>query len=235
MIMKKCFTILVLMFIFGWTNVNAVEWTGSGNSADPYQITTAVHLDTLAKRVNRGTNYSGIYFKLMNDISLSAYPSWTPIGNVTSTSPAMAGTPFSGNFNGNNKTISGLTIAVSAATGQIGFGLFGYVGATGTVSNTTVSGVSITISIVSKKYIGGLVGANLGTVDSCSSSGNLSNANSGAESIGGLVGENNGIASVVKNSQSSVNVTGGSFAGGLVGMNYGTVDMPPDRGIPLLP
>jgi hypothetical protein len=159
----------------------------------------------------------------MNDISLSTYPNWTPIGKVTDLSLGT-GTPFSGNFNGNDFTITGLTIAVSAMTPQIGFGLFGYVGATGTVSNLNVTGVSITISIASKKYVAGLVGANQGTVDSCSTSGILSNANLGAESIGGLVGENYGIASMVKNSHSSVNVTGGSYAGGLVGINYGTID-----------
>ena len=221
--MKNLFTILLLLFILAWTNVNAVGWTGSGTSGDPYQISTAAHLALLATNVNGGTAYAGIYFKLMNDISLSGYPSWTPIGNVISL-VAGTGTPFSGNFDGNNKTISGLIIAVSATTTQIGFGVFGYVGAAGVVSNLNVSGVSITFSIESKRYVGGLVGANQGTVDGCSSSGNLSNANSGVESIGGLVGENFGVASVVKNSQSSVNVTGGSYAGGLVGMNYGTVD-----------
>lgn len=178
--MRIFFTILVLMFIFGWTNVNAVGWTGSGTSTDPYQISTAAHLALLATNVNAGTSYAGNYFKLMNNISLSTSPNWTPIGKVTDLSPGT-GTPFSCNFNGNDFTITGLTIAVTATTTQIGFGLFGYVGAIGTVSNLNVTGVSRTISIAGKKYVGGLIGANQGTVDSYSTSGMQSNANLGKE------------------------------------------------------
>jgi hypothetical protein len=222
--MKKILAILVLLFICGSTKVMSepITWTGSGTLADPYQITTAAELATLATNVNAGTNYVEIYFKLMNDISLSGYASWTPIGKVTSL-PDGKGFPFSGNFNGNSKTISGLSIALPASYSVYGFGLFGWVSAKGTVSNLTVSEVNITASAYKITYVSGLVGANQGTVDGCSSSGNIANSSLG-ESTGGLVGENYGVASVVKNSQSSVNVTGGSYAGGLVGMNYGTVD-----------
>lgn len=221
--MKKFFTIFFI-FLCLWVQANGTYGGGSGTSGDPYQITTAAHLATLATNVNAGTSYEGSYFKLMNDISLSTYPNWTPIGNITISSPAITGTPFLGNFNGNNFTISGLTIAVSAMTPKIGFGLFGYVGATGTVSNLNASGVSITINITTKKYVGALIGANQVTVDSCSSSGAINNTNLGAESIGGLVGENFGVASMVNNSHSSVNITAASYIGGLVGMNYGTID-----------
>jgi hypothetical protein len=181
MIMKKFITILVLMLIFGWTNVNALGWTGTGTLGDPYQISTPANLALLATDVNGGTSYAGSYFKPMNDISLSAYSNWTPIGSVTTTTPAFAGTPFSGTFNGNGKTITGLTISVTAATTQGGFGIFGCVSATGTVSNLNVTGVSRTISIASKKYVGGFIGANQGIVDSCSTSGMLRNANLGKE------------------------------------------------------
>jgi len=176
--MKKF--IAILLFIFGWTNVNALGWTGTGTSSDPYQISTAEHLAWLATNVNAGASYAGNYFKLMNDISLSTYPNWTPIGYIISLS-ADTGAPFSGNFNGNDFTITGFTIALTATTTQIGFGLFRYVGATGTVSNLNVTGVSRTISIASKKYVGGLIGANQGIVDSCSTSGMLRNANLGKE------------------------------------------------------
>jgi len=176
--MKKL--IAILLFIFGWTNVNALGWTGTGTSSDPYQISTAEHLAWLATNVNAGASYAGNYFKLMNDISLSTYPNWTPIGYIISLS-ADTGAPFSGNFNGNDFTITGFTIALTATTTQIGFGLFRYVGATGTVSNLNVTGVSRTISIASKKYVGGLIGANQGIVDSCSTSGMLRNANLGKE------------------------------------------------------
>ena len=145
--MKKILSILTILFICGWTNVKAVGWTGSGTVGDPYQITTDANLALLATNVNAGTTYSGVYFKLMNDISLSGYANWTPIGSVTTLSPTFSGTPFSGNFNGNSQTISGMTISITAATTQGGFGIFGCVSATGTVSNLNVSGVSVTLTI----------------------------------------------------------------------------------------
>jgi len=49
-------------------------WNGSGTSGDPYQISTVADLATLATNVNAGTNYSGTYFKQMNDIDLNVNP-----------------------------------------------------------------------------------------------------------------------------------------------------------------
>ncbi|MFZ4549199.1 MAG: hypothetical protein ACOYN4_17255, partial [Bacteroidales bacterium] len=112
--MKKFFTIFVFILLLGCTNLKANGWTGAGTSGDPCQISTPANLALLATNVNGGTSYAGSFFKLMNDISLSAYANWAPIGSVTTTTPAFAGIPFSGNFNGNGKTITGLTISVTA-------------------------------------------------------------------------------------------------------------------------
>ena len=78
-------------------------WTGSGTAGTPYQISTAAELATLAANVNGGANYAGIYFKLMNDVSLSSYPNWDPIGNSDTKY-------FKGIIDGNNKKITGLNI-----------------------------------------------------------------------------------------------------------------------------
>lgn len=76
---------------------------GSGTAADPYQITTAVELQSM-------NNNLGAHYKLMNNINLNGV-TWTPIGTVS------AG--FHGVFDGNGKTISNLQI--SSTTQHTGF------------------------------------------------------------------------------------------------------------------
>ena len=114
--MKKLTTFFALLLIIGSTRVLA--WTGSGTIGAPYQITTPAELATLATNVNAGTAYGGIYFKLMNDLSLSGYPDWNPIGNGLSQF-------FKGVFDGNYKKITSLSINNVTRTY---YGLFGNMG-----------------------------------------------------------------------------------------------------------
>jgi len=129
---------------------------------------------------------------------------WTPIGNDY--------TPFTGTFDGNNKTISNLTINNTAANYQ---GLFGCVGSGGTVEKVVLSGGSIS----AKSYVGGVVGRNYGTVKNSHTSGNVSGT---GDNVGGVVGSNNGM---VENCYATGNVssTTGAYVGGVVGGSNGTV------------
>ena len=93
---------------------------GSGTKADPYQISSEADLAHLRDIVFNGQWCSGVQFKLMNNIELSA--DWTPIGdknsalyNETTGRDIQA---FSGVLNGNGKKIT-------VATG--GYPLFNYV------------------------------------------------------------------------------------------------------------
>ncbi len=88
--------------------------------------------------------YANCYFKLEVDITdMSGFT--TPIGTNTAA--------FSGFFEGNNKTLSGININVAGDY----VGLFGYTkGAT--IQNLTVSG-----SVKGSKYVGGIVGYALNT------------------------------------------------------------------------
>ena len=89
--------------------------SGTGTEADPYLIGTLADLQEFRNNVNNGNTYANQYVKLTADIDLSSVADWAPIG----TSANM----FSGVFDGNGKTITGLTI-----TGSSNYvGLFGYV------------------------------------------------------------------------------------------------------------
>ena len=74
---------------------------GSGTSADPYLITSAVELN----QVRNFLQNSDVHFKLMRDLDLTEWlnensPSqgWMPIGTKD--------TPFQGTFDGNGKTVT---------------------------------------------------------------------------------------------------------------------------------
>ncbi|HEU4966493.1 MAG TPA: hypothetical protein VFT53_03350 [Candidatus Saccharimonadales bacterium] len=148
---------------------------GTGTSSDPYQITTAADLAGISAYLGSGN--ASKYFKLMNNIDLSAYSTgsgWTPLGAYPNY--------FYGHFDGNYKTISNLYVN-SSGTSYVG--LFGYVGTGGVIQNTTLSNVNVTGAI----DVGALAGENNGTVQQSGVSGGTV---TGTERVGGLVGSNQG-------------------------------------------
>lgn len=106
----------LLIEVLGW---DTHFKTFAGLTAEnPILIGTEADLRLLATAVNGGKTYSGKYFKLNNDIDISS-AAWTPIGSGTLAEPK----PFSGIFDGDNKTITGMHFTTTG-----GFkGLFGVV------------------------------------------------------------------------------------------------------------
>jgi hypothetical protein len=96
-------------------------------------------------------------------------------------------------------------------------GLVGWNGNDGNVTTCYSTG-NVAGGVYSSAFLGGLVGANLGTVGSSYSVGSV---NGGAD-VGGLVGDN--YYGTVTNCYSTGNVTGWAQVGGLAGFNRGTVD-----------
>ncbi len=133
----------------------------TASAADVIEISDAAQLAAIGN--NENYPLSGSY-KLTKNISLSSYDNWTPIGQSSA---------FSGTFEGNGKTISGLKVNSSGTYA----GLFGQV--SGTVKNLTVTG-SVTLNNTSSSatsvYAGLLAGNVSGwfaSIDSCSTSGEV--------------------------------------------------------------
>ena len=105
------------------TGQNLWAWEGSGTSESPYLIQTKDDLDQLATDVNAGTDYHGKFFKLTTDLDYNGK-------NYTAIGIPSPGRPFRGTFDGNNKTISGISINKSETNDQA---LFGYIGSGSTV------------------------------------------------------------------------------------------------------
>ena len=119
---------------------------------------------------------------------------------------------FSGTFEGNGHTISGLHLTGEGSVQ----GLFRYLAEGATVQNLTVKGEVLPEG--SRETVGGLAGCNSGTVVNCVFVGEVS----GTDYVGGLVGTNQ-VSGIVENCKVLGNVHGNHFIGGLVGENYGTV------------
>ena len=139
---------------------------------------------------------------LSADINMAG-KEWTPIGTDENNS-------YNGIFDGNGKTITGLTVNQSE---KYNAGLFGCLGSGGKVQNLTLENVNISGTY----YVGSVVGTNFGTVSGCTASGNIT----GTEScIGGVVGQNKG---TVTGCTVSGNISSNQYSGGVVGENFGTV------------
>ena len=139
---------------------------------------------------------------LSADIDLTG-KEWTPIGTDKNNS-------YNGTFDGNGKTITGLTVNQS---GKYYVSLFGCLGSDGKVQNLTLENVNIT----GYWFVGGVVGYNYGTLTACTASGSVY----GDKFVGGVVGYNYGTVTVCTASE-NVNGTGNEV-GGVMGANYGTV------------
>lgn len=206
--------ILALLFSLTCLTVYGAESGfsgGSGSKDNPYIITTSSQLVQMAKAVNSGESYKGIYFKLENDISLNEIElgvepkkpvPWLPIGNPN--------TAFEGYFDGGNHTISGLYIKNQSDCQ----GVFGVIGRSGTVTSLNLS----SSLVEGHYYIGGIAGENNGIIAKCSNDG-LSVR--GEKYCGGIVGKNNGTVSASFN-LCWIGRTGSN--GGIAGENNGTIE-----------
>lgn len=148
---------------------------GEGESK-VYLINDERDLERLAAYVNSGHDATGKTFKQNADITLTA--AHTSIGRY------FEGTYkyFKGTYDGNNKTISNLTVNAPNSNYQ---GLFGYT-SKAVIKNVTLANCNIT----GKQYTGGIVGyASTSTaIENCHVNGNINATASDASEHGGIVG-----------------------------------------------
>lgn len=158
-----------------WLDNAAYSFAGGNGTKDsPYLISNANQLARLAKLYRFGGG-EGTYYKLTNNIDLSAKP-WVPIGigPIVDNKGAVSGKAefssqryyFKGNIDGNGKTIKGMR--VESAGNYIGF-ISCMV--TGEISNLSFTGSTVS----GHKYVGGICGdlGEEGNIISCSFSGKI--------------------------------------------------------------
>ncbi len=183
-----------------------------------YAIENAGQLYWFAQRVNSGntdinavltTNITVNTGDVANceGVKADGWRDWTPIG-------IDIGHPYTGTFDGNSKTISGLYFN-SSSTYNVG--LFG-------VSHGTIKNVTVDKSyFMGNDFVGGVCGWNRGgTIQKCYNKGIVI----GNNSVGGVCGANeaydNGTATITE-CYNTGNVRGSDVVGGVCGGNYATV------------
>ena len=186
------------------------------NADGYYEIDNAGKLYWFAGSVdNDNANFCSAKAVLTDNITVNTSISdangrrnWNPIGYYSATDDYAE---FSGTFDGNGKTVSGLYFSDDEVSCV---GLIAH-----TVETAVVKNVTLTNSYFRGAYnIGGIVGSNYGTISGCVNGVETS----GEGQIGGITGKNEGTVELCGNTGS---VTGGwsDFAGGIAGVNRNTI------------
>lgn len=209
---------------------------------DVYLISSYDDLVLMARNIQSAPDqYASATYRVTQDID-GGGKAWTlPIGTQDN--------PFNGTFEGNDYTISNLSINGSSEESANPsytreMGLFGVIGEKGVVQHTSI--LDFSWSSLSS-YAGGLAAVNQGVIDYCSvginiggtgdEAGNvdsdvplssLQTVVSGIDVAGGVVALNQGI---IRNTRNNAIVTGGdatsgygaAIAGGIAGINEGTI------------
>ena len=226
--------------------------TGSGTETDPYQISTAAGLKWFRDKVNNAKTKeeTKICAVLTANIDLKN-EEWTPIGigNGTENNGATIDFPYSGTFDGNGHTISGLNVNYGDKNG----GLFCYV-KSATIKNLTVAG-SVTYSsgdgiayggivgcadsstienctnrctVTGNWYAGGIVGWSTDSdIIGCANFGNISSPSRSGGICGKITGEKDtyGIDATIRDCY-NVGMVSGNYAGGITGQSdSGNIDI----------
>lgn len=186
-------------------NLGGYDFTvGTDTEGDYYVVNSTDALNALASYVNAGNNCSGKRFKMTAPITYNGSANnYTPIGDNSHW--------FSGTFDGQGNTISGININSSAFYQAI----FGFV--VGTVKNLVVSDCNI----VAQNFIGGIAGqVNSGTIENCHVGSNVSL--SAWKFSGGIAGNADG--ATIKGCTSAATITGvylggtnAEYIGGIAG------------------
>ena len=210
------------------------DMDGNGSEDEVYEISNAGQLYWFAGLVNgtldgveQNTSANAI---LMKDITVnenlldslqydaegnvsngSDFITWTPIADCMEDHP----TQYSGTFDGNNKTVSGLYFNNG---NSIRIGLFGSSEADGNIKNVGV----VDSYFKGKDFVGGVCGRNDGTITNCYNAGNLTAIDPSA-AIGGICGYNGGTIANCYNT-GTVTATGSiASVGGVCGCSIAPI------------
>ena len=189
---------------------------GRGTAEDPYLISTKAQLDCVRKNLSA-------HYKMTADIVFTEADfaeggdfyndgtGWQPIGDSS--------TPFTGTFDGDGKTITGLFISYSVPRGNEYFGgFFGFINGS-TIENLGMINSNINITAVNDEiYVGAIAGyGNDVIINNCYNTGNIY----GPYITGGIIGKSSG--SITNSYNTGIIRGGGCALGGIAGSGRDTI------------
>lgn len=166
-----------------------------------YQIKNAGNLFWFSEHLAEDDSHIDANAKLTQDITIPQGKDFVPI------SAGPYGTGYSGTFDGQNHTITGLCI--QPKMGYSATGLFRTVSQGGTVRDLTLTDLIINAPT---STLGGICGKNRGTITNCHVTGNVKTSLAYADFIGGIAGSNAGSISHCSN-EAEILGTNGSIGG----------------------
>ena len=208
---------------------DGTAFSGSGTEENPYRIMSGDDLAQLAALINAGeSHYSDKYYIQTQDIDLSGFPNWTPIG--TGEFPWKQ---FKGSYDGNNKKIENITVNIVDNTNTwVYAGLFGYV--RGSIKNIYLENGNISATVSNSVNAGSIVGYLAdGLIENCINNSNITiksiTENSSRVSVGGVIGCTGTKVQVVDNCNNYGNVRAYSeseaYGGGIIGIDDGNTNI----------
>lgn len=202
--------------------------SGSGTESDPYRIYSLADLEAFRDRVNKEEHFSGVFFRLMDDITINepdafeydedgtiigirdeeSINEWIPIGNTVYTE-------FCGNFDGNGHSIIGQYVYYNGPNLYYA-GFFGYI-KYGTVCNLGV--VDGYLSVNGGGHVGAVVGSlAAGEISNCYNTCTIS-SNGPAGGIAGNVRTLSEKDTTITCCYNNGNILGeGYYHGGIIGL-----------------
>ena len=188
-----------------WDGTTKEAPTGQGTEDAPYEIESGEQLAWLADTVNNADSVKTIYAVLTEDIDLGKNP-WTPIGKDSH--------EFTGCFDGQGHTVSGLKVE-----GVADAGLFG-VAKAATIKNVvvqgTVSGTSCAAGILARAKTTAC------TIENCGNEADVTASKYAGGILGGI--GTYGVSCAISgcyNTGTIVNTGNGNYAAGIIGYDYG--------------
>ena len=171
------------------------SWYDGHEDEQVYELQDVDDLFGFAKLVGRGVYFTNKTIKLMADIDLEGFK-WVPIAGKNNMK-------FLGTFDGQHHTISNMTVTEAEKNGSSCLaGLFGQVGESGKIDNTTVTG-KIVIAGVGPTFsiqVAGIAAICSGEVTNCENKVNITVTGGDAQmvKIGGIVGDGAGKGNIKK-------------------------------------
>ena len=241
---KKTIIAIATLLTFGqvaWAQTTSFTETEDekGTKAKPFLIDNIAELNALAADVNSGTDYSGVYFQLTDDLDYSGVSlcfdldedgindsNFTPIGCYAIGENDIDDPKFfMGIFDGNNKTITGISVDNPTYPG---IGLFGYI-KVATIKKLTL----VNCTFIGNTDVGSIAGCSVfkssetnSKIENCKVVGGTVTAEKivqtpldediPGEAVGGIIGSCSDNLKIT-NCTSSAMVSGDDYVGGIIG------------------
>lgn len=187
---------------------------GYGTSDDPFIVENVSHLKAIDEAIQKNQFFEGTHFRMSRDIDMSSLTGFPGIGADMNTLHV-----FNGTFDGDGHAVTGWKYngvvldgqgKVNSSASRQAVGLFGVIGAKGTVCNLMLGD---DCEIAGGKFVGGIAASNGGVISNCA---NYATVRAAISNVGGICARMEANGEVIGCYNAGTVSAGDSYAGGIV-------------------